>query len=98
MSSELKSFRYYDIFNKCELTPKKLKHVYCFSDPTPEKTELLPIKWEPVTKNSPRYYLDIESKLTLDQRPFQKRLAFWDLFLKAYGEFEFGFDRENGTL
>lgn len=68
-----------------------------FSDPTPQPSPLLPTKWEAVTEDSPRYYLDIDSELTSDQTPFQERVAFWNLFLKAYGEYEFGFYRENSA-
>ncbi|KAJ8705290.1 hypothetical protein PYW07_011117 [Mythimna separata] len=58
-----------------------------FGNPTPEKTELLPIKWEPITQTS-RPYLDINSDLTLGSRPTHDRMAFWDLFYKFYGKYE----------
>ncbi|CAG4952996.1 unnamed protein product [Parnassius apollo] len=50
-------------------------------DPTPETSELLPVKWTPVEKDVLNY-LDIDKELTMKRRPFHDRMAFWDLFFK----------------
>ncbi|XP_075972556.1 juvenile hormone esterase-like [Anticarsia gemmatalis] len=52
-----------------------------YSNPTPEVTELLPVKWEPLTKEN-FYYMDIGSELKLGSRPHHRRMAFWNLFYK----------------
>ncbi|KAH9642996.1 hypothetical protein HF086_013557 [Spodoptera exigua] len=54
-----------------------------YGDPTPTTSELLPIKWEPITKTS-QPYLNIDANLTFESRPFHDRMAFWDLFYKLY--------------
>nr|WOZ07770.1 carboxylesterase CarE6 [Agrotis ipsilon] len=54
-----------------------------YGDPTPVTSELLPFKWEPVTKTS-QPYLNLDSEITLEGRPFQDRMAFWDLFYILY--------------
>ncbi|CAH2083283.1 unnamed protein product [Euphydryas editha] len=51
-------------------------------DPTPDTTELLPVKWIPMTQDTYNY-LDIDRELTLKKRPFHARMAFWELFYKA---------------
>ncbi|CAH0731222.1 unnamed protein product, partial [Brenthis ino] len=51
-------------------------------DPTPHTTSLLPVKWMPITGNSTNY-LNIDSELSMDVRPFNDRLSFWELFFKA---------------
>ncbi|XP_013163417.1 PREDICTED: acetylcholinesterase-like [Papilio xuthus] len=53
-----------------------------YGDPTPETTDLLPIKWDPITKDS-LPYLNIDNELTLGSRPFHKRTTFLDLFYKT---------------
>ncbi|KPI91074.1 Carboxylesterase 4A [Papilio xuthus] len=50
-----------------------------YSNPTPETSDLLPVEWRPV-EDEKLYYLDINNKLTLKKRPFNDRMAFWDLF------------------
>ncbi|KAI5630868.1 carboxylesterase family domain-containing protein [Phthorimaea operculella] len=65
-----------------------------YGNPTPETSQLLPVKWEPITSpDSPHYYLNINTQMKLEKRPFTKRTTFWDLFyaynqkfLKAYRE------------
>nr|XP_021189793.2 acetylcholinesterase [Helicoverpa armigera] len=58
-----------------------------YGNPTPEISELLPVKWDPVTKtNQP--YLDINQDLSLGARPYHERMAFWDLFYKLYGKYQ----------
>lgn len=56
----------------------------CSSDPTPETSELLPVKWEPITKGSSYHYIDIGSKLMAGKKPFHERIAFWDLFFETH--------------
>lgn len=58
-----------------------------YGDPTPETTELLSVKWTPVTKTT-QPYLEIDSDLTLKNRPFHRRMAFWDIFYEEYGHFQ----------
>lgn len=58
------------------------KNIFFFSNPTPEITELLPVRWDPIVKTSPYYYMNIHSELKLEKRPFHDRMAFWDLFYK----------------
>ncbi|CAB3221758.1 unnamed protein product [Arctia plantaginis] len=50
-----------------------------YSNPTPVINEVLPVLWEPVTKNT-YIYLNIDTKLALGKRPLHRRMAFWDLF------------------
>ncbi|XP_022835130.1 esterase FE4-like [Spodoptera litura] len=54
-----------------------------YGDPTPVTSDLLPVKWQPITKTS-QPYLNLDSDLTLGARPFHDRMAFWDLFYKLY--------------
>lgn len=54
-----------------------------FRNPTPETSDLLPITWPPVTKDTSSY-LNINTELTVESRPFHARMAFWDLFYKLY--------------
>ncbi|KAH9642995.1 hypothetical protein HF086_013556 [Spodoptera exigua] len=54
-----------------------------YGDPTPSTSELIPAKWEPITKNT-HPYLNLDSDLTLESRPFYNRMAFWDLFYMVY--------------
>lgn len=61
-------------------------YVYFFSDPTPEVNELLPVTWEPVTKDT-RPYLVIDVDIRLGHRIYKDRMAFWDLFYIAYGRY-----------
>uniref|UniRef100_A0A2A4JU91 Carboxylic ester hydrolase n=1 Tax=Heliothis virescens TaxID=7102 RepID=A0A2A4JU91_HELVI len=58
-----------------------------FGDPTPETSELLPVKWEPVSKTK-QPYLDINEDLSLGTRPHHDRMAFWELFYRLYGNYE----------
>ncbi|KAJ8726746.1 hypothetical protein PYW08_015143 [Mythimna loreyi] len=52
-----------------------------FSDPTPETTDLLPVKWVPITKDA-YTFMHIDAELSLGSRPAHDRMAFWDLFYK----------------
>ncbi|CAH2241798.1 jg16360 [Pararge aegeria aegeria] len=51
-------------------------------DPTPETSELLPVKWTPVTKDT-YTYLDMDKQLSVKRRPYTDRLSFLQLFFKA---------------
>ncbi|CAG9577495.1 unnamed protein product [Danaus chrysippus] len=53
-----------------------------YGDPTPEVTELLPIKWTPISADK-YIYLDIDKEFAIKSRPFKQRLTFWELFYKA---------------
>ncbi|CAK1551640.1 unnamed protein product [Leptosia nina] len=57
-----------------------------YGNPTPEVDELLPIRWSAVTNNS-RPYMIIDSELKIENRINKERMAFWDLFYKAYGKY-----------
>lgn len=46
-------------------------------------SDLLPIQWTPVTKESGLPYLDINTKLEMKSRPFHQRAAFWELFYRT---------------
>ncbi|KOB76381.1 Uncharacterized protein OBRU01_05844 [Operophtera brumata] len=74
-----------DISEADQLTINRLTTMWTnfakYGDPTPEVTELLPVKWEPVTHDS-EPYLDIDKDLTLLRRPFHARMAYWDLFYR----------------
>ncbi|XP_013163356.1 PREDICTED: bile salt-activated lipase-like [Papilio xuthus] len=52
-----------------------------YGDPTPETTELLPVKWIPITEDTLNY-LEIDIEQTLKKRAIQERIAFWDLYYK----------------
>lgn len=52
-----------------------------YSNPTPDETVLLPVKWQPVSTDY-QYYLNINNELTLDNRPLHNRMEFWDLFYR----------------
>ncbi|KAJ0179122.1 hypothetical protein K1T71_004834 [Dendrolimus kikuchii] len=56
-----------------------------YGDPTPETTDLLPVKWSPITKGSARHYLNIGKELSAGMRPLYERMSFWDLFYKING-------------
>ncbi|XP_068628030.1 esterase E4-like [Battus philenor] len=64
-----------------------------FGDPTPTISDLLPVKWIPVTQNR-LYYYDISEDLNLKTRAFNGRMAFWDLFYKHNRQFQKGYINE----
>ncbi|KAH9628128.1 hypothetical protein HF086_018344 [Spodoptera exigua] len=64
-----------------------------FGNPTPQTSELLPIKWPLVTEDLLNY-LHIDTQLKVKRRNFKARMAFWDLFYKLYEKSEVGY-REN---
>ncbi|XP_026728424.1 esterase FE4-like [Trichoplusia ni] len=52
-------------------------------NPTPQKTDLLPVTWSPVTGIG-RQYLNIDVEMSMRDHAFQQRIAFWDLFWHVY--------------
>ncbi|XP_039762990.1 acetylcholinesterase-like [Pararge aegeria] len=63
-----------------------------YGDPTPETSELLPVKWSPISEQT-YTYLNIDHQLSVATRPYHDRMAFWELFyetnkhkLKGYPE------------
>ncbi|KOB69017.1 Uncharacterized protein OBRU01_17376 [Operophtera brumata] len=56
-----------------------------YGNPTPATSELLPVTWTPVSQDV-LYYLDIDSEISVKQRPFHARNAFWDLFYQLNEE------------
>ncbi|OWR53771.1 carboxyl/choline esterase CCE006a [Danaus plexippus plexippus] len=53
-----------------------------YGNPTPETTELLPVKWLPVTKDSLNC-LNIDTELSLQRNIYHERMSFWKLFFKT---------------
>ncbi|XP_041981444.1 acetylcholinesterase-like [Aricia agestis] len=53
-----------------------------YGNPTPVRTELLPVSWPPLTTDTVPC-LQIDSNLTVISRPFHSNMAFWDLFYDA---------------
>ncbi|XP_013141513.1 PREDICTED: juvenile hormone esterase-like isoform X2 [Papilio polytes] len=65
-----------------------------YSKPMPEISDLLPVDWKPVEDNL-LHYLEIDSELTLKKRPFNKRMAFWDLFYRHNYKLQKGYRSRN---
>ncbi|CAH2064845.1 unnamed protein product, partial [Iphiclides podalirius] len=65
-----------------------------YGDPTPETSDLLPVKWVPATAEKLNY-LNIDSDLTLRRRPFHDRMAFLDLFFEMNKNLLRGYDGGN---
>ncbi|CAF4895354.1 unnamed protein product [Pieris macdunnoughi] len=57
-----------------------------YGNPTPTVDELLPIKWTPVSEGT-RPYMIIDSELKIENRVNKERMAFWDLFYEAFGQY-----------
>ncbi|GBP32977.1 Cholinesterase [Eumeta japonica] len=55
-----------------------------YGNPTPEPTEEVPVTLDRATVDK-RPYLNIEKDVTVKYRPFNRRMAFWDLFFDQYG-------------
>ncbi|XP_023938942.1 juvenile hormone esterase [Bicyclus anynana] len=53
-----------------------------YGDPTPETSDLIPVKWPPVTKDV-YSYMDIDSELSVKRRAYHDRLSFMQLFYKT---------------
>ncbi|XP_047035317.1 esterase FE4-like [Helicoverpa zea] len=52
-------------------------------NPTPQKTDLLPVTWNPVNGKS-RPYLDIDVTMSMKEHAYRHRIAFWELFMLKY--------------
>ncbi|CAH0695312.1 unnamed protein product [Spodoptera exigua] len=65
-----------------------------FGNPTPVSTELLPVQWPPVTKESLNY-LNINLDLKVEKRHYKSRMAFWDLFYKLNGNAQIGYEESS---
>ncbi|KAI5645599.1 carboxylesterase family domain-containing protein [Phthorimaea operculella] len=59
-----------------------------YRNPTPETTPLLPVTWQPIVNGSAYHYLDINLELTSEVGYEHRRMSFWDLFYKSYGQYE----------
>lgn len=64
-------------------------------DPTRETSELLPVKWTPISEDT-LTYLDINQELTLGRRPFHDRMAFLDLFFDVNKHLLNGYEGNDG--
>ncbi|XP_073967570.1 juvenile hormone esterase-like [Choristoneura fumiferana] len=62
-----------------------------YGDPTPAPTELVPVHWPPVTRDK-WHYLELDTEIRVSTRPFQKRMAFLDLFYKKNERFQRGYE------
>lgn len=54
-----------------------------FGNPTPEKTDILPVIWTPV-QGTKRPYLNIDVEMSVRENVYSQRMAFWDLFWHTY--------------
>ncbi|XP_075989786.1 bile salt-activated lipase-like isoform X2 [Anticarsia gemmatalis] len=55
-----------------------------YGNPTPsEPSPLIPVNWQPI-KGQARPYLNIDKPITLENRPFNKRMSFWDVYYKLH--------------
>ncbi|XP_063375128.1 juvenile hormone esterase-like [Cydia amplana] len=57
-----------------------------YGNPTPETSDLIPVKWSPVTETT-RPYLNIVAELRMEERFLKERMAFWELFQSVYGKY-----------
>ncbi|KAM3968019.1 LOW QUALITY PROTEIN: juvenile hormone esterase [Aphomia sociella] len=55
-----------------------------YGNPTPTTTELIPVTWTPITEDK-RPYLVIDTDIRIENRVYNERMAFWDLFYIHYG-------------
>ncbi|CAH2267481.1 jg27130, partial [Pararge aegeria aegeria] len=53
-----------------------------YGDPTPETSELLPVKWTSISEET-YTYLNIDQDLSVGTRPYHERMAFWELFFEV---------------
>ncbi|XP_072946635.1 bile salt-activated lipase-like [Epargyreus clarus] len=60
-----------------------------YGDPTPTTTDLFPVRWLPVTRDSLNY-LNLTNPLAVSTRPFHQRLTFWDFFYDTNEEYVLG--------
>ncbi|KAL0839254.1 hypothetical protein ABMA28_016016 [Loxostege sticticalis] len=61
-----------------------------YGNPTPEKTELLPVIWAPVSDDQ-QHYLKIDLNLTMKNSLFHERMAFWDFFYILNKKYQKGY-------
>ncbi|KAI5643549.1 carboxylesterase family domain-containing protein [Phthorimaea operculella] len=64
-----------------------------FGNPTPEETDLLPVKWLPVHEDYQHFY-NLDTEIHLGKRPYHMETAFWELFYKINWKLQKGF-KEN---
>ncbi|KAJ2950801.1 hypothetical protein O0L34_g9067 [Tuta absoluta] len=64
-----------------------------FGNPTPEETDLLPVKWLPVNKEY-QYFYNIDTEINLGKRPFHVETAFWELFYKINWKMQRGYKKD----
>ncbi|XP_063636056.1 juvenile hormone esterase-like [Cydia splendana] len=64
-----------------------------YGNPTPEPTELIPVVWQPVTRDK-WHYLELDTELRVATRPFHARTAFLDLFYKHNEIYQKGYRAE----
>uniref|UniRef100_A0A1L8D6M4 Carboxylic ester hydrolase n=1 Tax=Plutella xylostella TaxID=51655 RepID=A0A1L8D6M4_PLUXY len=74
----------YEQFNDDEkLVSDRLSQLWAnfikYGNPTPTKTDLVPLIWEPVSETS-RPYLKIDLDLAIEHRFRQESVVFWELF------------------
>ncbi|KAG6460605.1 hypothetical protein O3G_MSEX012098 [Manduca sexta] len=55
-----------------------------YGDPTPRVTNLLPVRWTPVTTGSARPYMNIDVNMEVGDHVNHERMAFWDLIWHKY--------------
>ncbi|XP_061705986.1 acetylcholinesterase-like isoform X2 [Cydia pomonella] len=65
-----------------------------YGNPTPETTDLLPVKWHPVTAERWNYLL-IDSDLAMARRPYYQRMTFLDVFFKTNEKYQIGYHDKN---
>ncbi|XP_022114415.2 juvenile hormone esterase-like [Pieris rapae] len=57
-----------------------------YGNPTPNKSEMLPVQWLPISKYSRNYLLiDLDEEMGKDL--YKDRIDFWDTFYKTYKQF-----------
>ncbi|XP_063380287.1 juvenile hormone esterase-like [Cydia fagiglandana] len=65
-----------------------------YGNPTPEPTDLLPLKWDPVTAERWNYLL-IDTDLAMATRPYNQRMTFLDVFFKTNEKYQIGYHDNN---
>ncbi|XP_063375036.1 juvenile hormone esterase-like [Cydia amplana] len=64
-----------------------------YGNPTPEPTELIPVVWQPVTRDK-WHYLELDTEVRVASRPFHARTAFLDLFYEKNKIYQKGYTAE----
>ncbi|XP_026759337.2 cholinesterase 2-like [Galleria mellonella] len=67
-----------------------------YGDPTPELTDLIPVKWPAITADT-RPYLNIDKVISIEHRHFNNRMAFWDLFYKFNKNFQIDYSNNENV-